>query len=675
MVTAEWDTKVFTHCLRIALVPGHFEEARISELLDFCRKYGFRDVAFFINAEEYNQGHITKEEARPWIEAIKRVKPLLNKAGITVSLNPWIEIGHLDRGRVLKEGQDFHTMVDMNGKRCEMVACPLDRNWRAYFLDLCAYMVEEIRPEIYWIEDDFRLHNHGDLEFGGCFCENHMAEFNRRLGKTETREEFVSKVFERGGLTPERRVWLDVSRESMAELASEIAGLVRRVSPSTKVGLMSSRPDQHCMEARDWERLTAGVAAGGLKIDRIHMPYFTEMTSKEYFYKLNSVSMVVRGLLPEDTLVYPELENAFFSIFAKESRFLRFQLEAALPLCIRGMTYDICDFLGNGPQREFGYGKEILSLKPYLQAVTDLNLNFSELRGIVLPIDEKSCYRRRVEKNWRDLYPTEFEFAGYLGSLGVNYRLSREKKFCSQTVALIDGATDNFSDEEIVQLFRDNFVLLDGGAVLKLASRSLLGLIGARSAERIFVATGRQSYEEAVPGIEINGVRGYRASAQERAGDYVRVEYEKAPFVYSKLYDHLGQYVGDGVAEGEGFAVLPFVFDKMLYEQYNELRRTIFYRILLKRQSFFAISEYPGVGSYVYRHGDDRVLMFVNSTLNSLPEIRVLVSGLDLSEVQVIDKQTGAFRSVEWRLEKGILTLVHPLEYLSSETFLLKRGR
>ena len=105
------EQKRFLNCLRIQIVPGHFEEQRIQNVVEFCKRYAFDNVMLFINAEEYCVGHMTKEEARPWVNTMKRAKELLVAEGITVSLNPWIEMGHLDRGRTLKKGQNFVTVI------------------------------------------------------------------------------------------------------------------------------------------------------------------------------------------------------------------------------------------------------------------------------------------------------------------------------------------------------------------------------------------------------------------------------------------------------------------------------------------------------------------------------------------------------------------------------------
>ena len=214
--------KEFTNCLRIAIVPDDMQDERIEEIKRYCLQYRFRNVMLFFNAEEYNVGHITKEELKPWLDTIKKAKRCFEEAGISVSLNPWMEIGHLDRGKTLKEGQKFVTMVDMNGVQSTLVTCPWDEEWRKYYFDLLAWYLREVNPDFLWIEDDFRLHNHAPLTYGGCFCEHHMKRFNAKLKMDYTREEFVKRVFAKGKPTPERLAFLEVNRETMLDISEKI---------------------------------------------------------------------------------------------------------------------------------------------------------------------------------------------------------------------------------------------------------------------------------------------------------------------------------------------------------------------------------------------------------------------------------------------------------------------
>ena len=71
----------FTNCLRILIVPDEYQDVRIEEIKNFCLKYSFKNVMLFINNEDFFIGHMTKEEAKPWIGVIKKAKKYLMKWG------------------------------------------------------------------------------------------------------------------------------------------------------------------------------------------------------------------------------------------------------------------------------------------------------------------------------------------------------------------------------------------------------------------------------------------------------------------------------------------------------------------------------------------------------------------------------------------------------------------
>ena len=124
------------------------------------------------------------EEAEPWLQMVERAKPKLAAAGVTTSLNPWVVLLHADRGRVFKPGQAFQPMTDARGRQASATACPLSpelhEHLRAHYRRLA-----RVRPRMIWVDDDFRLHNHSPLQWGGCFCELHMREYSRRAGRAD----------------------------------------------------------------------------------------------------------------------------------------------------------------------------------------------------------------------------------------------------------------------------------------------------------------------------------------------------------------------------------------------------------------------------------------------------------------------------------------------------------
>lgn len=662
----------FLNCLRIAVVPEYHEEQRIKSIVDFCRQYGFDNVMLFINAEEYNIGHMTKEEAKPWVEALKRAKKALIEAEITVSLNPWMELGHLDRGRTLREGQHFHTQVDYCGKQSELVVCPMDKNWLEYFLDFYTFLIREIDPEVVWIEDDFRLHNHPPLEYGGCFCESHMKAYNEKLGTNYSREELVDLLFRKKPDDKVKKAYLEVNRQCMSELAEQIGVAIHDLGLDTKVGLMSSEHTKHSMEYRDWNRIHNGFAQGGPKINRLHLPLYVEdISMKNYYQQFNRLSFVCRGFIPEECHVLPELETGAYMAYAKDPETVRFQLESAIPLEIEGMTYSIFGFEGDGAIEFSGYGPVVAEVHSYLTAVADSAYSYKALSGITIPLDEQSAYNHPIKDSFEDMCPNEYYFGAFLQGYGISARCSKEKEYKEQVIVLGAGATYNFSDEQLRNVFDNNHVILDGMTAMQLINRGLGSLIEATSYLNYLSEADIHSFEQVEADIMVSGIPGYRASASKRTGDYVAIEYVKEPHVRTRVFDYFGREVGLGIVEVKGHLVVPYVIDGFYSNQLNPMRQQVVCEYIDSLYKEFVRADYSNVYAY-YSKAEENVLILVNATLHTLPVTRFKMTGDTIYKIYEIDRD-GARREKKFSIDKeGFILLEEEFVALTTKTFILQ---
>ena len=665
------DYKTYHNCLRVQLTVDDRLDERIESIASHCAHYGFDNVMLCINQEEFNVGHIPLEMAKPWVAALKRAADVLRARGLSVSVNNWMQCGHCDRGRTWFEGQRFQPFVDMQGRAAESIACPLCDAWFSYFAEYAGYLVRELHPDTFWIEDDFRLHNHAPLFGVGCYCERHMALYNERLGTHDTREEFLAKAFAKGPLNKTRRVWLDVNREVMLDLAERIAEAVKAADPHTAIGLMSSRPAPHCMEARDWNGLLSRFAQGGAKIHRIHLPY-GELPGKEFLYQINSQSMAIRAMADDDVAILPEIEHGSATAFNKTPRYLRFTLEASIPLVLSGMTYSIYGFHANGARDSFGFGEVVRDLQPYMQAIRDLDLSFSRMTGVVVPIDERACYHKEVTRDYTDLTATEYCAAGYLSGLGIAYRYSREKSFVGQTVFLTGSGADHFDDDALRALFADNFVIGDASLAQRLQARGLLSLIGAVSVSALDGDRGEYTYEEYRDDkTVIGGVRKLRASARVRGlTPCLRIDYEDGIEILSDLYDYYMKPVCAGMARGDGFLMLPFVLDRNEYLMYDDLRRYVIAQAVAEQKNTYVIGETVGVSTYCYRRSDDAVLMLANGNVDSLARVRVQIGHHPFTKVKKLCRD-GTLVDCAFVRDGASVTIEDALEYLSTNVYLL----
>ena len=657
----------FHNCLRLQITPDDMYEERIDDLVRHCLENGFDNVMLMLNLEEFNIGHITIEKAEPWVRILKQAKSRLEDKGIVVSVNNWLELGHADRGIPFYQGQDFLTMTDMYGRNSTFVVCPMGEKWQEYFVEYVKYLVKELSPDTFWIEDDFRLHNHLPLKGIGCFCEKHMAYYNAKLKKHYTREEFVNKITEPGKCNDERKVFLDANRDVILSLAERIVKAVKEANPNTDVALMSSAASSHCLEGRDWDKLFRTLGAGGKKIHRIHLSY-GEMSGKDMLYYFNQNSMAVRAMTDDDVLVMPEIEHSSASKYSRTPRYLRFAMEAAIPLGLSGMTYSIYDFVGNGVRDSLGYGRVVKELRPFMQAAEDLQLRFSQMEGVIVPIDPRASYYRSIKNKgqYGELEPREYHIAAYLSGLGITYTYSREKAFSGKMVFLCGSSIDYFDDEQLKKLFEDNYILLDGSGALALNERGLLHLIGGKSVRRVEPNTGYYTYEEcADENLVIAGVRKHRASGRATAGSFAEIEYQDGVHEMTEVKNAFMQRVAAGFTKGANHAVLPFCITGKHMAQFCDLRRYCIVSTVKKHAPEYAVCGIEGVSPYLYKQESRAVLVLSNGNLESYDEIPLALGGVTFEKISRLDKN-GQVYPVDFEREDEKVLVKTPMEYMSA---------
>lgn len=666
------DYKKYHNCLRIQITPDEYQDERIDNIAKHCAEYGFDNVMLMLNLEEFNIGHIPLDKAKEWVKVLKKAKDKLIENGISVSVNHWMEMGHVDRGRHLRPDQNFGLFTDWNGTEATMIACANSKSWREYYCELVRLLVKELDADTFWIEDDFRLQGHPPLVGVGCFCDEHMKLYNAKVGKEYTREEFVKKIFTKGGLTPERKAWLDVNREVMLETADLIVDAAKSVKPDCDVAIMTSWPGGHCVEGRDWHKLFDILGKnGGNKINRLHLTY-GEVSGKDFLYDLNTVAMPIRAMCPDDVKIMPEVEQGSASLYRGGTRYLKYMLMASIPLVLNGMTYSIYDFVANGTRESFGFGKAVKDVQPYMQAIRDLDVKFSQMQGVIIPVDQTACYKKDYNGELGDIYPKEYAVGGYLSGLGVTYKYSTEKSFKDKSVFMSGSSMDYFTDDELKQVFSDNFTVVDGTGVLKLKDRDMLSLIGAKDATLRVAESGFQTYEEcADKDLYIDGVRGLRASSRTAAGNFVEIDYCSPVSVKTEARNEKMEVLAPAFTVGDKFAVLPYCITAKQLTLFCDLRRYFLEEAIAENTKDFVIMDNTGINPYMFNNEKGKVLMLVNSNLDDYDEINFTVGNANISKISQINLD-GKTKQVKFSLDGNRVSVKVPFEHYSSTVLIIE---
>ena len=637
--------------------------AKDEKLIEFVKRGKIDDVAFFINGEELNHSHLTKAETQVWLDAIKPLQKRLSEIGVTTSLNPWTTIMHSDRGYQVNPEIGFNTFVDLDGNKAQDMACPADPTWRKYLANTYAQYAS-IHPRRLWLEDDFRHYNHSPLKLM-CFCDYHMQLYNEKLGKKETRAEFVKKMLQPGKPTKERQVYLDQARQEMIETEHIIEQAVHKVSPETDLAQMTSYPDWHALEGRDWDNLfKAQAGEGHPKVARPHLPAYNEVAPLQYGRYFEEYTRITAAFLGEDAELYPELESYMYSPLVKSTAFTAFQIITSALIGSQGILLNLFDMMGNGINDSWHYAEMLAQIKPFVNQLLENRLPIDHLRGIKVLVDQDSSYylQTKTGKNVEELLPHEKNWASLLGAFGFATTIlpiSKKTSLKNEVVAISGQLLRNLSNSQINELVKNNFVLLDGESVQVLLDRKLGNLLHIEKAEWHPVRSNYQVFEQA-DGQTVDGVKSPRITMLQQTGNYLKIEYQaqSSVKVWSFAYNAVDEKLGNVMAViDQHIVVLPMDQD-LRYgweSQFTTYKQGLLQQMLDSIKPVDYLVDMPNVKLLV--ENDGQKIWLANFTLDGYQQLKWhLGEPLKSNEATIIRKVNNTVKKtqVQIRVENDI---------------------
>ncbi|WEV37332.1 hypothetical protein [Lactobacillus sp. ESL0677] len=664
----------FIYTLRYMLDPRTNTPEKDQKLLKFVQKGQIDDVAFFINGEELNHSHLTTQETQVWLDTIKPLQKKLKQMGVTTSLNPWTTIMHSDRGYQVNPAIGFNTFVDINGQKAQDMACPADPTWRKYLAQTYAQYAS-IHPRRLWLEDDFRHYNHTPLKLM-CFCDYHMRLYQQKLGKAESREDFAKNMLKPGKPMPERQIYLNQARQEMIENEHLIEEAVHQVSPETDLAQMTSFPDWHAIEGRDWQQLFAAQAGPNHpQVARPHLPAYNEVAPLQYGRNFEEYTRITAAYLGENAELYPELESYMYSPLVKSLAFTKFQIITTALIGSKGILLNLFDMMGNGINENWHYAEMLAEVKPFVNQLSENRLKINHLAGIKILVDQDSsyCLHTKTGQAAEELLPHEKNWASLLSAFGFATTIlpvSAHTKLQKQTIAIAGQLLRNFTNSQITALLNNNTVLLDGESVNVLLERGLGKLLHIKKAVWHPYRTAYQSFEQA-DNITVDNVKNPRITMLQHTGNYLKLTYETGSDVaiWSKAYSSLDEELGNVMAViDKHLIVLPMDQDpKHGWEsQFTTYKQGLLQQMLDSIQPIDYLIAMPNVKLNVQ---DNRhVAWLANFTLDTYSQIRWHLSEpLPSNTVTIVRKNDQAVSSkiAQVTVTNGIATIaaeLNPLE-------------
>ncbi|NLF38394.1 hypothetical protein GX586_03050 [bacterium] len=464
--------------LRMQFGP-HEDPKDITRQLDqLVRAAPVDEIMLFCFAEEQNDGHDTLERVKLWLDRSRPYRDALWRAGVQVSLNPWHSMLHCDRGRSLKPGQEWQRMVDPTGREARAVVCPLDPAWQEYYRAVLGLFARE-RFRVVWIDDDIRYHNHGPLEWGGCFCPLHVAAFNERNGTNASREELVHACLASGAPHPWRAQWFDFWQETICALLDEWRGIIE--GGGAKMGLMSSAMESHAAEGRRWAQWWQAFGGGNPPVHRPHFWGYSDAMGSMLIHGIASLDQN-RSIQPAELESGPEIENFTYGQWNKSFRQTFAQMAVAHILGSTNLNISLYDFMGNRPDDEPERAAFLTRVRPAMDWLADMFPMTMRSVGAGVPWSEEMGRTMRTPRGstWFELTCPPRGWAYWLGAAGIAFSARAQQA----VNALAGPLAWSFPDEQINEWLAAG-LLLDGPAAEILVKRGFGAMIGVEAARQV----------------------------------------------------------------------------------------------------------------------------------------------------------------------------------------------
>ena len=243
------------------------------------------------------------------------------KEHIGVSLQISNTVGHgeymssCDCTGLVYDGSPAEHMVGPDGVAAGHSFCWNGRHFREYTKKTVTSYAA-LRPDCIWFDDDLRPNNHATIEFG-CFCDNCIADFNRKYypDKPFTRERLVNE-FLYGDLSV-RENWIKFVRDGLYSFVYEICSALHEALPDCEFGYQycahgaySGRGFAYIMDAmRDVNGKAPRTRPGG--------GAYNDYNPAEFLAKASFMSRA-NALLPDYVgCKCPEIENLPFEAYEK----------------------------------------------------------------------------------------------------------------------------------------------------------------------------------------------------------------------------------------------------------------------------------------------------------------------------------------------------------------------
>ena len=448
----------FTFYNIMPYAPGA-EERSAKDMVEYHDRTG-NDICLY-SLSIHAEGRPAMRKAGEMVESYRKLSRLLKGSGVKLGILLQSTLGHWLRQDTEQEQWTRTVDIEGNAKRF----CPFDPDFRAYIAEVVRQLAAE-HPAIVMGDDDIRAFS-PKME---CFCPLHVAEFNRRTGKSLTADELRKAVADGKKGDETFDAFVKLQRDTITGFAAHIRATLDSVDPSI--------PGAACMPGWPYERAwsprtaEAFAAKGQRPILRIANAYYCERTPDG----LASSSVGTMACLAYHhgfPNLLDESDTCPHNIWSKSASTLHQKLAMAAACGLNGSKIRYVNGHKGGHPVSRHYTDMLARYSGYHNALAAA-VRGTEMLGVVTPVYASF-----------PLGVNEIVTRGALadrvfGRIGVPFRC--EMDFSKDGIWCISGEemVKKLSDDDLKLIFAHR-VIVDSKAAIELTKRGQSNLIGVKA--------------------------------------------------------------------------------------------------------------------------------------------------------------------------------------------------
>ena len=363
----------------------------------------------------------------------------------------------------------FQNVVSLSdGKEQPFQACPLDPDFRKFMKEQLRTVASR-RPSVIMIDDDVGVLYRNS---NGCACKYHMAELNRRMKTSVTREELFARIMRNSDEDKDyERTYVEVQRDALVGFVKAIRSGIDEIAPSIQGVVSGIYVTTFCEFSGEVARSFAG--AGNPAIARMNGGPYARLGTKFFTQNMFRHAMLRENTKGAVDVFLAETDTCPHNRYSTSASLLHAHLVAAILEGATGAKHWITRLYAYEQASGYAYRKKLAEYSSFYSRLAEYVKTFHPF-GCRIPLTLAQDYglrRSRTEKENDALSPWS---TCVLERLGIPFYFANEG---DGVIFLDETSVDGFSNDEICEFMRRTLVL-DALAAKRLIARGFLNDIG-----------------------------------------------------------------------------------------------------------------------------------------------------------------------------------------------------